>query len=324
MGSVIAVPVGSIDLIGGDPIYTESKFTPLVFLNMDGGRVLFDDPYGIWQNGNITERGNNYAFTGEQIQWEVLVWDKNGVPEKLQDVYAGWANQSNGPVDPEPQANCGLTDQPQRGESLVELGYPNIRRPGDQEDQEEFNPDTMGIYLCLLTIEPQAHGQKWMGVKAVDLDGLSGTMMEAESWFLNPAMSISTSGTIDFGELGPGERGSSTISVTNDAEEGSGMMVVFRISGTDFYDPNPSGGRCPTTNSLSLGQFRYSAVQGINQVSNMGIPYGTSVVDSRTILGDGVMTSPGSDISLTLELELPQPCNGQFTDGSIFLWAIAG
>ena len=194
----------------------------------------------------------------------------------------------------------------------------------DQEDQIEFKTSTMGVYLCTLTVEPyvSVHGQQWLGVKAVDIDGLSGTMQEAESWFLNPTMEITTSGTVNFGNLGPGETGSSTISVTNNAESGSGMEVVFRISGTDFYDPSSSGAVCPTSNKLALTNFDYSAVQGINQVYNQVIPYGTSVVDSIGIFG-GATTSAGSDISLTLNLEIPQPCNGAFTDGSIYLWAIS-
>ena len=129
----MAVPVGSVNLIGSDPIYTEAKFTPLVFLNSDGGRLLFDDPYGVWENGDITQRNNNYAFMGEQIQWEVLVWDKNGVPDKINDVYAGWKAQTNGPLDPDKQVNCQMGTQPADGTNLAGLGFDNVRRPNDQD-----------------------------------------------------------------------------------------------------------------------------------------------------------------------------------------------
>jgi len=342
-----AGPVQQIPLIGGGngPIYTEDKFTPLVFLNQDGGRVLIDDPYGFMNNGNIETRENNYAFTGEQISWRVLVWDKNGVPEKIEDVFSGWTNQTNGPADPEIQSNCFYSDeQLQDGQNLAQAGYSNVRRPGDQESQISFNDDTMGIYDCVLTIEPTCHGQKWLGVKAVDIDGYSSTMQEAESWFCNPALDLTVSGTIDFGILGPGEQGASTVSVENSAEDGSGTQVVLSISGTDFYDSSSSGGVCPTTNQLSLHGdedaftygFWYSAVQGANIIGNKRIPYGTSFVNSDPVFsqstsavdwrdwgGPFVLMSPGAETSLTLHLGLPQPCNGQFDTGRIDLWALA-
>jgi len=326
MSFVMAVPVGQINLIGDpqtNPIYSATNFEPLVFLNANGGRVLYDDPYGIWENGNIESRTQNYAFTGEQIEWKVLVWEKNGLPEKIDDVFAGWVTQTNGPLDPNAQVNCEYLGKDSTGGNLEQMGYSHVRRPGDQEDQTDYNEETMGEYSCVLTIEPTCHGQKWLGVKAVDLEGASGTMQEAESWFCNPTMEISVSGSIDFGELGPGERGSSTISVQNNAEVDSGMEVVFYISGTDFYDPSSSGAMCPISNQLSLSQFSYSAVQGSKQILDQTIPYGTSVTTAKKILPGTTPTNPGTELSLTLSLDIPQPCNGAFTDGDIFLWAVA-
>jgi len=343
MSAVMAGPVSQVTIVGGEgqsPIYTESQFTPLVFLNQNGGRILFNDMY--YNNGDITERDNNYAFTGEQIQWKVLVWDKNGVPEKIEDVFAGWVNQTNGPSDPEIQVNCQSLG-PVSG-NLVDKGYPNVRRPGDQISESTGNPNTMGEYLCTLTIEQNCHGQKWMGVKAVDLSGLSSTMREAESWFCNPELDLTVSGNIDFGILGPGEQGSSTFSVENSGETGSGVEVVLAISGTDFYDPTPSGGMCPYTNQMSLrgtcaeifdDGFWYTAVQGANIVSEKRIPYGDSIVEADPVFSSGlgvtpnwagtlVPMSPGTEASITMHLGIPQPCNGEFTNGNIYLysWAI--
>lgn len=336
---VVAGPVQSINLVGGEtPIYTEADFVPLVFLK-NHGRVLANDQY--FNNGNIVTRTNNYAFTGEQIQWEVLVWDKNGVPEKLSDVWAGWATQTNGPVDPEMQVNCQYLG-PVTSESLASQGYFNIRRPIDQEAQVNGNPQTMGRYLCTLTVEPTCHGQKWLGVKAEDLDGLSGTMKEAESWFCNPVLDLDVSGAINFGELGSGEQGSSTFSVKNTGEANSGVQVVLAIAGTDFYDPTSSGAMCSTTNALKLQGdgiefntgFWYTATMGSNSVGNKRIPYGNSIIAADPVFSSGkgmianwaspkVAMSPGSETTMTLHLGIPQPCNGQFTDGQINLYAWA-
>src|SRR3989344_8941337 len=85
MPAVIAVSIGSG--IGVD-IVTED-FAPLVWACDD--RVVMDDatePGRTSDDGDeLVERLNNYAFEGEQIEWTVLVMDKNGI-EKVVDVFA--------------------------------------------------------------------------------------------------------------------------------------------------------------------------------------------------------------------------------------------
>lgn len=344
MPMALAGPWVSIGLIGTEGLsYEEEKFKPYIFLNTNGGRELFDDPYGFYENGNIESRPNSYAFTGEQVQWTVLVWDKNGV-EKVSDVWAGWVDQVNGPLDPEKQVNCWVDTLCADGDDLTTCGYPNVRRDGDQEPQSTFNSDTMQEYVCTLTIEESCHGQKWVGVKVEDLDELTDTMNEAESWFCNPVLDLYVSGSIDFGTLGPGEQASSSFSIENAAEAGSGAMVVVAISGKDFYDPTSSGAKCPSTNVLDMQGdgldfstgFWYSAVQGVNSVGPKRIPYqgASSIQDADPIFSTsngltpkwtGTLNtmSPGSEMSMTLNLGIPQPCNGQFTDGQIYLYAWA-
>jgi hypothetical protein len=362
----IAGPAFSIDLFDDGPIYTQANFAPLVYLHTDGGRVLFDDPYGFYANGNIEERTNNYAFTGEQIQWRVLVWDKNGVPEKISDVFAGWVAQENGPLDPEIQVNCqfytgydALADG-----ALLDPFYTDVREPGSQYVEEYFDAQTMGEYLCTLTIEPTCVGQKWLGVMAVDIEGDNGTMIPAESWFCNPELDLYVSGSLSFGAIGPGQHGSTTFSIENNGTPGSGVQVVLALSGSDFYDPMPSGGMCPTSNFLALPGveapsdtvfdtgFWYRAVKGSlttddvapNSYGYKRIPYGTILPDADPLFsnsnsglanpwtrwtGGGTPSlldqalSPGSEATVTLYLGIPVPCNGQFTDGSIYLWAWA-
>ena len=349
LGFAFAGPVSQISLIGDTPIYTEADFVPLLFLNTNSGRVLIDPHYfnGVLpENGNFLSRPNNYAFTGEQIQWKVLLWDKNGVPEKINDVFAGWSSQVNGPLDPNMQVNCEFIGAISEETPLAELGYPNVRRPIDQEAQVYGNPETMGEYLCTLTIEPTCHGQKWLGIVAVDLDGNNGTMKESESWFCNPTLDLTVSGKLNFGELGSGEQGSSTFSIENSAEDGSGVQVVLAISGTDFYDPTSSGAMCPSTNQMRLqGEdasnefhtgFWYKATMGSKATGNKRIPYGNVISKADPIFSSGegktanwamnqlVPMSPGSEATMTLYLGIPQPCNGQFTSGNIYLysWAI--
>jgi hypothetical protein len=329
-----AGPAIEMPLVG--LVYTEAKFAPLVFRNANqGGRVLVDDPYGIFrENGNINERQNNYAFTGEQVKWKVLVWDKNGVPDKIADVFSGWSDRTNGPSDPELQSNCYMLPKVENGRLLSEMGYNNVVAPNEELPETHFNTGTMSEYECILTVEPTCYGQKWFGVKVVDFDGLTGTMNEAEAWFCNPAVSLTMSGSLDFGNMGPGQQRAQTFSVTNAAE--GGVQVIMKMGGTDFYDPSSSGAKCPTSNVLKLQGvstdtnpatyntgFWYTATQGSATKGPTRISYANNIILAEPIFGYGVPTSPGSSASVTLHLGLPMPCNGQFTDGRISLWAYA-
>jgi len=86
-----------------------------------------------------------------------------------------------------------------------------------------------------------------------------GMMDENEYWFFNPVIALDIEGDMTFhgddGKEGvrPGSDAySDTILVGNDADKGSGVLLDMFISGTDFYDSQSSGARCPTTNQLSL------------------------------------------------------------------------
>src|SRR3989344_9058621 len=85
MPAVLAVSIGSG--VGVD-IVTED-FVPQVWLC--DHRVVYDDntePGRMTDPGDeLFERMNNYAFEGEQIQWDVLVMDKNKIDQNI-DVYA--------------------------------------------------------------------------------------------------------------------------------------------------------------------------------------------------------------------------------------------
>lgn len=357
---VSATPSTEFTLIGTNPangqvnpIVVNNPFPPLLFINsLPSGRQLNDGPGGTSapgaDNGAITTRTNSYAFTGESITYQVLVWDKNG-KEKVLAPGAGWAERLNGPVPPEEQVNCVLGNQLQNGANLAEAGYPNVRRPNDQEQQTTFNSNTMAIYNCILTIEPNCIGQVWIGLTVVDESGLPGSASGQEAWNCNPSLDLEISGNINFGSLGPGEQGSSTVSVTNKAT--GGTQVVISIAGSDFYDSTSSGAMCPVSNVFQLegtdstfkDGFWYTATQGVLTTGNKRIPYGCTAAGVCNIINSDPIfsasnagnnwklwsnlkpTSPGSSASLNLHLGIPQPCNGgPFTSGTLklFAWAV--
>ncbi len=92
-------------------------FTPEVW--MCDSRIVLDDavhPGRISMDGeNLIERFNNYAFEGEQIKWDVLVMDKNGIEDiKRVEIATGYYPELG-----DVQARC------------REIDYPNARKKSD-------------------------------------------------------------------------------------------------------------------------------------------------------------------------------------------------
>lgn len=166
----------------------------------------------------------------------------------------------------------------------------------DQFKVTSFDPNIMAYYDCSFTVETAAsmHGEYFITVEADDAEGNSGTMAENEFWFLNPTIALTVDGSLDFNNIMPGtDSYSNTILVGNDADAGSGVMLDMFISGTDFYDPAADGALCPSTNQLSLTNFRYYATNGaFSTKKNLGadnqgylfIPYSTDISGSKRII----------------------------------------
>jgi hypothetical protein len=337
--AVFAVSVGSGV---GVEIGTED-FEPLVW--GCGDRVVYDDntePGRITED-ELIERLNNYAFEGEQIQWNVLVMDKNGI-NKLEDVFAtiGDVQGEGNDIEVNCVENMGFSD-------VVEDSC-NARILEEDLTGEPINDATQRYYTCTLTVETpdSMYGEYWTTVEAVDLDGLSGTMDENEYWFFNPVIALSIDGDLWFENTRPGTSSySETLLVGNDADIGSGVTLDMFISGTDFYDSMSSGAMCPTTNQLSLEQFSYYATSGDYSTRDdvrsdpegyVPIEYGIGFNDPNPFYNSheiimtpemigpyymGNTLTPGSEQALTFRLNLPEPCNGDFDTGSIYFWGEA-
>ena len=337
---VLALMISSVLAIGyetGVGIVVEpEQFAPRVFLDPNS-RVVYDDynEPGAVPDPELVERVENYAFEGEQIVWDVLVWDKNG-KEKIEDVYVRVNATFNTATAME--ANCRESTRSTLGPLAGEIF--------EGEEVIEWNIDTMRWYTCTLTVEPPQvspemwHGEYFAAAVATDLNGLWDEFAENELWFFNPVVALGLSGSLNFGVVRPGATVlSDTLVLTNNAESGSGVMLDMFIAGTDFYDPSHSGAMCPTSNVLRLGNFMYYASSGAyNTCDNPGadaqcydeIPY---YVDGAGDPGNnnmqhiiqqavggpyflGNVLSPGADMTMTFKLSLPEPCNGgPFTSG---------
>ena len=194
----------------------------------------------------LTERENNYAFEGEQIEYKVLVKDKNGI-QKISDVFGTLGDVQGAGNDIE--VNCVEDLAHVDGETLDTSCNARIL----EETLTTFDDATMRYYTCTFTVETadSHYGEYWYTVEAEDLDGLSSTVDENEYWYLNPTIALSIDGDLTFDDVRPGTQSySSTLLVGNDADDGSGVLLDMFISGTDFYDSASSGAACPSSNVL--------------------------------------------------------------------------
>jgi hypothetical protein len=328
---VLAVSVGSgvgVDIITED-------FVPQVW--QCGGRVVLDDatePGRVSPDGTpLIERINNYAFEGEQIQWNVLVMDKNGI-EKIKDVY--------GTLDGAIEVNCDYLGPAHQVNEDCNARILEEQLHGDLSQVAAY-------YQCTLTVETpySMYGPYVLTVEAEDLDGEIGVMDESEYWFLNPEISLGIDGGLVFEDVRPGTSSySDMVLITNEADEGSGVMLDMFISGTDFYDSSSSGAMCGTTNQLLLSNFRYYVVNGAynsrmdtrsDVEGYLPIRYGVGFNDPTPFYNTheilqaqhqgqywvANVLAPGADLAMTFRLNLPEPCNGDFDSGQIYFWGEA-
>ncbi len=357
---VISVIPGVFATAVGTPIgidISTEDFEPQVW--MCDSRIVYDDatePGRVSDDGDeLIERINNYAFEGEQISWQVLVFDKNGI-EKVKDVYATIGSSQGAGNDIE--VNCKLDHIVQEDEDLDESCNARIL----EEELDTVSENTAAYYTCTLTVETSdsMYGEHWVTVEAEDLDGLMGTMDENEYWFFNPVIALTIEGDLTFEDVRPGTQSySSTLLVGNDADDGSGVMLDMFISGTDFYDSSSSGAKCPTTNQLALENFRYFATNGaystLQDMENglrgpggsddrdrdnegyVNIGYGIGFNNPHTFYNGyeilqaqkvgpyytANLLAPGAEMAVTFKLSLPEPCNGDFDTGDLYFFGEA-
>jgi len=160
-------PVFAVDVGIGIGIDMDTEdFVPLIWMDPDT-RVVLDDgvePGRTSLDGErLVERQNNYAFEGEQLVWDVLVMDKNGI-EKIRDVFV-----TVGPVQGtgnDIEANCDIS-------ARTDVVPFNARIL--EEEIDVFDANTMRIYTCILTVESplSMQGEFWVTAEVEDLDGLS-------------------------------------------------------------------------------------------------------------------------------------------------------
>lgn len=260
-------------------------------------------------------RNSNYAFTGEQIKYNVLVRDNNG---KDDVTTVTWK------VSGYSQSLCSCVLPISIG------GIPYI----ESQTGLHFNLGTDSVYQCILTVESPWIGSHNIEVQAEDINGGIGSTL-LESFEFNPALVVDISTTdgnpMTFSDMNPGRTSFSEngIRLTNIASQ-VGLWVYF--AGTDFYDSDGVAS-CPSTNELAVSNFEYRAVKGTQDSGWVTMPeYNINApCDINTCRnGNRIPTAspvdtlaPGQFMDISISVHYPLPCTGNFDTGTFYAIARA-
>ncbi|MBU5689409.1 MAG: hypothetical protein KQA41_04265 [Candidatus Aenigmarchaeota archaeon] len=275
-------------------------------------------------------RTGQYAFTGEQIKFNVTVRDPNG-----------WINIGSVQVfGPDPT-----------GVVCTQMSnIPNCDGLGN------FNSATDRSYQCILTVQPSWYLNSKVKISVLDVSGMSFVnSTHEEVWDFNPqiSMSLSTSDNqpIRFKPANPGEWAESEnyVVLKNTAEAGVNLWVWIAGQGPGLTSTS-SVSICPTTNVLEW--HRDVAPSGNIQVANndpdTGIAYravsGTlqtpwlwmrkydpnagcnlfNCFDGMPVPTDApmqnILTNQGT-ANIYFKIHYPSPCVGTFDQGGILIIA---
>jgi len=275
-------------------------------------------------------RDSNYAFTGEQINFNVTVRDPNGM------LALGGLKVKVGTIKEvlcKPTSNIPTCDG---------LG--------------SFNILTDRSYRCILTVEPLWGLSTKLNFVAYDsnFNEFEGTYQE--TWDFNPSISMSVTTSngfpIVFEPAKPGEWATSTnkIVIKNTAEAGVNLWTWIAGNNTGLWDPSGAG-VCPTTNVLAWHVGAEGVVRSSPPSTDTGVAFqavsGTlstpwtwmSVYDENAGCGlltgcyggkpiptsvsyENVLTNGGTE-EVQFKIHYPVPCIGSYTQGMIIIIAKA-
>jgi len=275
-------------------------------------------------------RYEEYAFTGENLKYEILVRDCNGA----QDV-----SYAKITVDGYVEALCTQIAAP-----TVSLAGQVPASCGGVAPANRFSTTYDKVYSCVLTVEPSWYGPKSVDIQAYDQTNTAATQGIAQSWYFNPAViiDVDTNDGADhiWYELPAGQTvvfpGQTTMSgnklvVTNLAEGGVDLWAF--IAATDLTDPDHSGARCPVSNVMEaetaldyrckIGTFEQDTWTDMSNKVNTAACSATSCYAAKPLLAGGVLNMKQSIIGnlqsaeCQFRLTIPTECTGSFTQGKL-------
>jgi hypothetical protein len=222
------------------------------------------DPVGI---NALDYRTGLYAFTGEMIEFTIVIRDPNGALDigfpKIRVAGASevLCNEIHHP--------CRRGDE--QGSEICECnGFGELHFGEEGTDR---------AYVCHLTVEPSWYGEEEVKITAYNSAFEPTDSTHVETWFFNPSLSMSVSTSdgqaihfeeMPYGADEPHERtvhSENRLVVKNTAEGGVNMWMY--LAGTDLYDPSGAS-KCPVTNRLDLSNMAYRAWSGTQWTSWQG------------------------------------------------------
>lgn len=318
-------------------------------VSMGGEPLVEREDYYILADGENTS--TRYMFEGEQIHWNALVVERNGI-SKIDEVYVT-IGSTKGPGN-DVEVNCRHLS-----EEAINFDSCNVNQLNG--NYTSFDSNIMKYYDCTFTVETSdsMYGQYWIVPEVMDVDGQRRVINESELFYLNPVISISINDTVRFNNLTIGKTSySNEIEVKNNADAGSGVKLDMFISGTNFYTTNGADVGCsPEENRLNLSFFRYYAENGIYSTTNdleigrigglarekdsegyVNMDYGFGFNNPNVFYDgfemiqdgqngayyDGNEIGIGESVKIKFKLNVPADiCSSTFDAGEIYLWAEA-
>ena len=259
----------------------------------------------------LPPRSGNYTFTGETIEWEVVVRDENSIQEIL--------------------------DLEVLVDGNVELICNEITEILTCRVFGVFNATTDKVYRCLLTTESLWSGMKEVIIRAKDKQGGSSEygLEYNETWNFNPELSYSVdvagSGNLTFEDWTPGNTSYSinNLTINNTGSVNSPSLIIF-LAGMDFY-ASTGWALCPTSNVLVIENMDYYAWNSTFNTGWKTMPEfdsngGCAATRCKSLINNRILTNSfelksNEQIRVKFRINYPTPCFGNFETGEIKIMA---
>lgn len=272
----------------------------------------------------------NYAFTGETLKYFIVIEESSGAND-IDDVYVR--------VGADRVGRCLEVDEFQDISAFI----------GPNGKLESYDSNKMKSYICTFIIQNGWTGQTRTRFEVDACNGANTVIsQEADVVFMNPSLGVAVTGAVDFGQVVPGTTSlSNSVYIRNAAQGGSGVMMDMYVSSADYFtDPSNEDAICGQGNGIKYDNFYYYATKGsMNSGANNNLYPGLGesalglcqagqdeftqmpshsgeISDMCRIINHdeyGSLLAQGSEMSMTFKLEVPEPCQGSFTDGEFYL-----
>jgi len=281
----------------------------------------------------------NYVFTGETVDYYVIVRDLDGDD----DIASVQLMVGENPIG-----------------SCAEVNY----SPDEAAFEVNFVANKANTYVCRLIVPSTLTDPDSVSIRVMDgadSPGCEVSTVETDEidWLnFNPSLDLTLDGTvISFGKAIPGETTTSNaIKLKNAAEANSGVLMDMYIASDDYFtDTEDSSSICGAGNGIKYDKFSYYAIKGsINSGTNNAVAEGLGAGDGNpdrngdicesnpdefTTLPshsgeigdmcriintqkDASLLTQGSSMSITFKLDLTgedvntaEECHGNFNNG---------